>query len=90
MRLRAAYIIVVGYPIFFATDSGIRQGCPFLPLAFVLAVEYLATKIRKSGIKGIKNLFGENLNRVIKIALYADDITFFRKRTRFENNIEYY
>ena len=31
---------------FFSVDSGIRQGGPFPPLAFVLAIELLAMKIR--------------------------------------------
>ena len=60
---------------FFPVKTGIRQGCPFSPLAFVLAVELLAHKIRQSSeIKGIgiPTNYG---NRVVKIAMYADDST---------------
>jgi len=42
--------------IFFAVESGIRQRCPYSQLAFVVAVELLAIKIRDcKTIKGIKN-----------------------------------
>ena len=40
----------------FVVESGILQGCPFSPLAFVLVVQLLAIKIRDcKKIKGIKN-----------------------------------
>jgi hypothetical protein len=58
---------------YFEVRSGVRQGCPFSPLAFVVALEILAIKIRNtSNVKGIR--YWEN---TLKIALYADDITLF-------------
>jgi exonuclease III len=65
---------------FFEVNSGIRQGCPFSPLAFVVAVEILAIKIRSShNIKGLTYWCSNknNLEEILKIALYADDITLF-------------
>ena len=63
----------------FATDSGIRQGCPFSPFAFILAVELLAIRLRSCNhIKGIKipnKIAGNDFIKLL-IALYADDITF--------------
>ena len=62
---------------FFPENSGIRQGCPFSPLAFILAVEILALKIRQSNnITGIQ-LPGAQ-RQCLKL-LYADDITLFLK-----------
>ena len=61
---------------FFAVESGIRQGCPFSTLAFVLAVELLAIKIRDcKDIKGIKKVV--YVEAVVEIALYAANITLF-------------
>ena len=61
---------------FFPVNSGIRQGCPFSPLAFILAVELLANKIRQSDkIKGIELPSHGNTIQVIKMVLYADDNT---------------
>jgi hypothetical protein len=60
----------------FHTDSfrigrGVRQGCPLSPLLFTIAIEPLAELIRADErLKGIK--LG---NRLIKVILYADDIT---------------
>ena len=66
---------------YFPADSGIRQGCPFSPLAFVLALELLAIKIRQSeNVKGLsfdKHFKISNMVESLTIALYADDITLF-------------
>ena len=56
--------------------------CPFSPLAFVLAVELLAIKIQQcENIKGLNYWKARNglLESIIKIALYADDLTLFLK-----------
>ncbi len=66
---------------YFEVQSGIRQGCPFSPLAFILAVELLALKIRQSnGIAGIRlpNIMPNNSIN-IKILQYADDTTLFMR-----------
>ena len=67
---------------FFPVESGIRQGCPLSPLAFVIAIELLAIKIRQSrNIQGITKWFKNDdpLDIALKIALYADDVTLFLK-----------
>ena len=67
---------------YFAVEAGIRQGCPFSPLAFVLAVELFAIKIRHcENIKGLNYWKVRNglLESIIKIALYAYDLTLFLK-----------
>ena len=65
----------------FPTESGIRQGCPFSSLCFILAVEILAIKIRQTNIiKGIllPSINANNSNLSAKIQQYADDtIVFF-------------
>ena len=66
----------------FDVNCGIRQGCPFSPLAFILAVELFAIKIRNSPINGItvpNNNTTENTHASIKIKQYADDTTLFLK-----------
>ena len=71
---------------YFPVETGIRQGCPFSPLGFIVSMEILAIKIRSTGqIKGIARsmLNGYNTaNRaegldVLKLMLYADDVTMF-------------
>ena len=60
----------------FQVNCGIRQGCPFSPLAFVIGIELLAIKFRQSSaIKGL-DICPE---KVLKVLLYADDITMFLK-----------
>lgn len=66
----------------FKCDCGIRQGCPLSPRIFVLALEILAIKIRGDElVKGIRlpnaYLGPFNLNKRLKLAMYADDITAF-------------
>ena len=57
-------------------SSGIRQGCPFSPMAFTLALELLAKKIRADpSVKGIS--IPRNHKCFLKLLLYADDITLF-------------
>ena len=63
----------------FCVERGIRQGCPFSPLAFIIGIEYLALKIRQSvELEGIK-IGNELVEKLIKILLYADDVTMFLK-----------
>ena len=62
--------------------SGIQQGCPFSPLAFILDLELMAHKMKSPpSINGI-NLpdfpNDENIgNAVLKLVTYAIDVTLF-------------
>ena len=60
-------------------NSGIRQGRPFSPMAFILALELLAIRLRADeNVKGIKLPKGvTNSDSLLKVLLYADDITLF-------------
>ena len=77
----------------FDVKSGIRQGCPFSPLAFIIALEMMALKIRNDPmIKGLKLPIANNvvsINTLLKILLYADDVTIFvQDRHELERAIE--
>ena len=59
----------------FMLERGIRQGCPFSPLCFIIAVEILSCKVRQMQvIKGIELPF-DNEMKEIKFLQYADDST---------------
>ena len=58
----------------FLLERGVRQGCPLSGLFFVIAIEVLAQKIRRSKIiKGIEIEY--NGSQEIKLSQYADDTT---------------
>ena len=60
----------------FDVQRGIRQGCPFSPLAFIIGVELLAIRFRNDeNIKGLEIKTG----KILKVLMYADDITVFLK-----------
>ena len=67
----------------FSVESGVRQGCPFSPMAFIIGLELLSIKIRQDiDISGIilpvPKMSVAHLT-ALKIALYADDMTLFLK-----------
>lgn len=67
----------------FSLNCGIRQGCPFSPLAFVIGVELLAIRIRQDiELKGLQ----VGVDKILKVLLYADDITMF---VNDRNDVEY-
>lgn len=60
----------------FHISRGIRQGCPFSALAFIIGIEYLAIRVRsQQGLTGIDLNSNNTLHQIVKIILYADDVT---------------
>ena len=56
----------------FNLERGVRQGCPLSGTLFVIAIELLAERIRRSEeIKGIT----VNKHEEVKLSQYADDTT---------------
>jgi len=56
----------------FYLERGIRQGCPFSGILFIIAMELLAQSIRRS--KDIKGIYFQG-NEEAKLTKYADDTT---------------
>ena len=52
----------------FPLRSGIRQGCPLLPLLFNIILEVLATALREE-----KEIKGIQIGKEVKLSLFADD-----------------
>ena len=69
---------------YFDVDHGVRQGDPLSPLLYILSLEVLACSIRQNDkIQGIKIE-----DEVVKISLFADDMTcFLRNKSSYENLI---
>ena len=67
----------------FAISSGVRQGCPFSPMAFIIALEILAIKLRADHrIQGLDVPIPTTEVTpaiLLKVLMYADDITLFLK-----------
>lgn len=67
----------------FPTHAGIRQGFPFSPMVFFLALEVLALRIRfDKSINGLDlSLPNSSVcpSTLLKLILYADNITMFFK-----------
>ena len=60
---------------FFDISRGVCQGCPLSPYLFAICIELLAIFIRNdSSLRGI-SIIDTDVNREIKVSLYADDTT---------------
>ena len=60
---------------FFNICRGVRQGCPLFPYLFIICIELLAVAIRNDpNLKGI-SILNCDVEKEIKISLYADDTT---------------
>ena len=69
----------------FEIQRGIRQGCPLSALLFLLVVEILANKIRKSKNDGLEIKIN-GTNQYIQLTQLADDTTLFLKNEQAVKN----
>ena len=66
---------------FFDISRGVRQGCPLSSYLFVICIELLALSIRNDTfIRGISTIHTD-VNKEIKVSLYADDTTLCFRET---------
>ena len=56
----------------FPSRSGLRQGCPLLPLLFNIVLEVLAMAIREA-----KEIKGIQIGKEVKLSLFADDMILY-------------
>ena len=63
----------------FEIQRGIRQGCPLSALLFLLVVEILASRIRKTTNDGLQ-INVQDENKYIQLTQLADDTTVFLKK----------
>lgn len=77
----------------FEIQRGIRQGCPLSALLFLLVVEILASRIRKSTNDGLQ-IKVQDENKYIQLTQLADDTTVFLKNEQAVKNclniVEYF
>ena len=79
------FVLVNGYPSGFLNASrGLRQGCPLLPLLFLLVIEGFCNQIREA--KRYNKIHGIQLSPTLVIThlLFMDDVVLFGNKTLVE------
>ncbi len=68
---------------YFKLERGVRQDCSLLAYLFILAIEFLANKLRyEKNIKGIKIE-----NKIIKLSMLVDELTLILQDLKSIENI---